>query len=326
MLKQHASVRSGDASAAARVAFAAAVDYPSVWELEREVGEALCGVGAFASAAERFSAIHEWDLVAECLSGAGKREAAREVLTRELEKRPTHARLLCALGDLDDDPTRYEAAWAASNERDARAARSLGRRHQTKREWGDAAVWYQRALAREDSAGAWFNLGFVRMQAGDAADDAEKKVQLAAACAAFARCAAIEGDCADAWANLAACKLRLGLSAHAKHALDRAVRARPDDWRLWENAARCGLALGDVAHAVHALGRSLDLAPSSGRRVAHYGDVVAAAAAAPASPPADASATPALGFDDNPPGCCEPRPQSAHSCPGGGASPARPSM
>ena len=57
-------------------------------------------LGAFVSAAERFKKIHEWDLVIELYAAAGRREDALEVLNRELEQKPDHPRLLCALGDL----------------------------------------------------------------------------------------------------------------------------------------------------------------------------------------------------------------------------------
>ena len=86
-----------------------------------------------------------------------------------------------------------------------------------------------------------------------------------------------EPDCGDAWANLAACRLRTGRFREAKNALERAVRARPEDFRLWENLARCCCALDRTAEAVVALHRILDL--DCKRPVSAYADVIARASA-----------------------------------------------
>ena len=52
------------------------------------------------------------------------------------------------------------------------------------------------------------------------ADSGEEKAQLGKAARAFSRCVQHEPDCGDAWANLAACRLRSGQAAMAKNALD----------------------------------------------------------------------------------------------------------
>jgi len=106
----------------------------------------MASLGAFVSAAERFKKIHEWDLVIELYAAAGRREDALEVLNRELEQKPDHPRLLCALGDLRDDATLHERAWTKSECRDWRAARSLARRHMNKGRWSEACAWYDETV------------------------------------------------------------------------------------------------------------------------------------------------------------------------------------
>ena len=146
LANQHVSQKPGDASPQDRIAFASCVDYPSRWELDGEVAHAMASLGAFVSAAERFKKIHEWDLVIELYAAAGRREDALEVLNRELEQKPDHPRLLCALGDLRDDATLHERAWTKSECRDWRAARSLARRHMNKGRWSEACAWYDETV------------------------------------------------------------------------------------------------------------------------------------------------------------------------------------
>lgn len=276
LANQHITTKTGDACASDRIAFAAAVDYPSRWELDGEVASAMARLGAFVSAAERYAKIHEWDLVIELYAAAGRREEALVVLNRELLLKPDHPRLLCALGDLRDDATLHEKAWNKSGRRDWRAARSLGRRHMNSGRWPEACAWfYETIKARPQASQSWFDLGCCRMRVAEAASDAEdRKAQLGKAARAFSRCVQHEPDCGDAWANLAACRLRCGQTAMAKNALERAVATRPEDWRLWENLARCACMSKRPAEAMHALNRLLDLASVSKRSVGATLDVL----------------------------------------------------
>ncbi|KAH8054506.1 peptide deformylase [Aureococcus anophagefferens] len=204
----HAATRA-DAPAESRAAFAHAVDYPSTWELDREVGGAMAALGAFATAAEHFAKIHEWDRVVECFAASGKRERALA--------------------------------------RDPRPARSLGRRASAAGDWAAAAAWFDKALAaRPQAPESWFNLGCARMKLAErAADGDERDVELDAATRAFSRCATQEPDCGDAWANIAACKLRRRDFAGARSALEAAARTRaakgrqrrpPDEAELEDDA------------------------------------------------------------------------------------------
>jgi tetratricopeptide (TPR) repeat protein len=272
LANQHVSQKPGDASPQDRIAFASCVDYPSRWELDGEVAHAMARLGAFVSAAERFKKIHEWDLVIELYAAAGRREDALEVLNRELEQKPDHPRLLCALGDLRDDATLHERAWTKSECRDWRAARSLARRHMNKGRWSEACAWYDETVKiRPQASQSWFDLGCCRMRL---ADSGEEKAQLGKAARAFSRCVQHEPDCGDAWANLAACRLRSGQAAMAKNALDRAVATRPEDWRLWENLSRCCCMLRRTQEAMVSINRLLDLSMVSKRPVGAILDVI----------------------------------------------------
>ena len=106
------------------------------------------------------------------------------------------------------------------------------------------------------------------------ADSGEEKVQLGKAARAFSRCVQHEPDCGDAWANLAACRLRSGQAAMAKNALDRAVATRPEDWRLWENLSRCCCMLRRTQEAMVSINRLLDLSMVSKRPVGAILDVI----------------------------------------------------
>ena len=117
---------------------------------------------------------------------------------------------------------------------------------------------------RPQASQSWFDLGCCRMRLADVSDE---KAQLGKAARAFSRCVQHEPDCGDAWANLAACRLRSGQAAMAKNALDRAVATRPEDWRLWENLSRCCCMLRRSQEAMVSINRLLDLSMVSKRPV-----------------------------------------------------------
>lgn len=110
------------------------------------------------------------------------------------------ARLYCILGDLENDPAHYHRAWTASNNRYARAQRSLGRYHVKKKSYAEAAEAYTLSLRiNRLNASTWFALGCVQLELSDWSGAVES----------FTRTVQLQDDDAEAWSNLAVALLRL---------------------------------------------------------------------------------------------------------------------
>lgn len=91
--------------------------------------------GMFMSAFELLDAVELSEEAIKCLAMAGRQTEAikkGEEFIKKLESNSktdslTYANMLCMLGDIKRDITFYERAWKESNNRCARAMRSLAR-------------------------------------------------------------------------------------------------------------------------------------------------------------------------------------------------------
>ncbi len=262
---------------------------PARWELEAELAARWISVGGLKSALEIYERLQMWAEIALCYAALDKSERARSILRRQLfessvdvnednqespetwsgpERSPLPAdapRLLCILGDVEQEPRWYERAWEVSNRRYPRAQRALGRYFFARREYTKAVDAYTKSLAvnRLDHPG-WFALGSAKLQLSDWDGAVE----------AYLRAVQLNDEDAESWSNLAAALLKRGPhqaqleSSTASRILDddedpddevrrdsqntrsedpqrykhdalkafiRAARLKYDDWRIWEN-------------------------------------------------------------------------------------------
>ncbi|KAK2069940.1 hypothetical protein P8C59_004480 [Phyllachora maydis] len=111
---------------------------------------------------------------------------------------PNAPRLLCILGDLEDDASHYERAWALSGRRFARAQRALGEWHLRRKQWERARDAYAEAVrVNRLSAEMWSRLGDIQLRLG----------AFEAAAEAYGRAIAaandvVGGEDARTWSNL----------------------------------------------------------------------------------------------------------------------------
>ena len=262
---------SESASAAERLCYIHQLSTPYRWSLEAELASKWVSLGALRTAVEIYERLQMWAEVALCWAATGEEGRAREIVRRQLgmtehsdddserarkskplgaDLPPDAPRLLCILGDIDSDPELYKRAWAVSENRYARAQRSLGKFYMSNRELEKADEAYAESLRIEpQNAGAWFSLGCVRL----AREDWNGSVE------AFTRVVQIEPEDAEAWSNLGAALLRLPTSEvtakevdaeddeipsvsdtqkHAKEALvtfKRAATLKRDKFKMWQN-------------------------------------------------------------------------------------------
>jgi tetratricopeptide (TPR) repeat protein len=199
--------------------------YPSVWELQRENGVRMMEVGMVMTACEMFKKLEMWPLAMDCLAVAGRKQEALDLL-ETLE--PLNARLLVSKGDMTGEAQFYEQAWDMSNQRSARAMRSLGRMKLKEGLLAEAADCFEKSLEINPLFDdIWFKLGSIYLRL----DNKEKATQ------SFVRCVNVNPEHVQAWVNLSAVYAEYGAEyiQEAKHAAGEAVRLAPQAWQFWEN-------------------------------------------------------------------------------------------
>jgi len=269
------------------------VVYPPCWELKKDLAQRYAALGILVSAAQLFEELELWDDVVDCNTRMGRKAQALELVKARLEVHPT-PRMLCALGDLSEAPEstkHYEAAWALSGKRFARAKRLIGReavnlsqacsqseaeerqkdsdktnrglktdvakanrlKDESKAHLVRAGAALSEALALQPGITSdWFVLGTVRMRLEEWQE----------ALTAFSTVVAHAPDSGDAWGNVGAIHLRLKRPDLAVAAFTEGLKASRDSWRMWENKLLASLQvrpLPSAADAAYCATQLLDL-------------------------------------------------------------------
>lgn len=215
--------KSESASAAERLEYIWLLSFSTRWDLEAELASRWVNLGGLRTALDIYERLQMWAEAALCYAATDREEKAKNMVRGQLYE-PTNGgvpdgdnerfegpelsplpadapRLFCILGDIDTDPTMYERAWEVSNQRYARAQRSLARHYLTLNPPAleKAEDAYRKSLhINRINNGAWFALGCVQLELKhweDAIDSFMRTVQL-------------EENDAEAWSNLAAAILR----------------------------------------------------------------------------------------------------------------------
>ncbi|KAK3829317.1 MAG: hypothetical protein J3Q66DRAFT_376789 [Benniella sp.] len=223
---------------------------PSKWEMEKELAERFMTLGVVRSALAIFERLELWEEVIACHQFLDQPEKAKALCRELLAKNPSHARLLCIIGDLDEDPEKYKEAWEVSGHRFARAQRSLGAYYYKHSQLELARASYQEALKINPLfENSWFVLGCVCMQLED----------FDTAINAFVRVVSINHENGEAWNNMAAIHMHRKNPVDAQHALRQALKEKRDSWKIWSNFMYCSMDIGDFSEAILAMGIVVEL-------------------------------------------------------------------
>ncbi|RAL08554.1 TPR-like protein [Aspergillus homomorphus CBS 101889] len=214
--------KSESASAAERLQYVWLMNFSTRWDLEAELATRWVNLGGLRTALDIYERLQMWAEAALCYAATEREDKARQMVRKqlyqptgqdpdddnekfegpELSPLPADApRLLCILGDIDTDPAMYERAWEVSNQRYARAQRSLARHYLTLKPPAleKAEEAYRKSLdINRLNHGAWFALGCVQLELHRWDD----------AIFSFTRTVQLEDTDAEAWSNLAAAILR----------------------------------------------------------------------------------------------------------------------
>lgn len=288
---------------------------PTRWDLEAELASRWVSLGGLRSALDIYTRLEMWAEAALCWAATEREDKARNTVRRELfhatngisddeatedeqwlgparDPAPAEApRLYCILGDIDSSPEMWEKAWEVSNNRYARAQRSLGRYYIAANDFIKGALAYSKALTVDKlNQPAWFAFGCTLLELS----------QFDRAVEAFTRCVQLDDTDAESWSNLGAALMKtdpeaklaaskaekpdgpilddeeesapidtqkeLQATAHntrvdALIALKRAAKLKNDSFRIWDNVLTVAASLSppDYGTMLAAQKRIVDL-------------------------------------------------------------------
>ena len=220
---------SESAPASERLRYIHQLASPPRWKLESELADRWISLGGLRTALEIYERLQMWAEVALCWAANDREDKARKIIRRQLYNSvittstnklleddqdndvgdyrierdplpPDAPRLFCILGDLENSTAAYERAWEVSNQRYARAQRSLGKHYSKNGELSKAGTAYARSLkVNPQNHVIWFALGCIKLEQEDWTGSVD----------AFGRAVQIEDTDAESWSNLAVALLKL---------------------------------------------------------------------------------------------------------------------
>ncbi|KAJ8542463.1 hypothetical protein ON010_g12351 [Phytophthora cinnamomi] len=237
------------APARERMQFVYSLAFPPRYALKRDLAERYFKLGVLGSAVEICEELEMWDDVVKCYQLLDKPMRAERLVRERLEIAPTPF-MWVTLGDLTQEPSHYETAWALSKQRFARAKRSLGRYYFDKGD-PDAAIPHYEDAVRVGPmhTGAWFTLGAMAMRVH----------RWALSMRAFTRVVQLEPDNGEAWGNLGSIHLHNQRFAEAFAVLEEALKQKRHMWQMWENYALCAMETKRYGEAMYAMHQLLDM-------------------------------------------------------------------
>lgn len=177
-----------------RMMFIYCLAFPPMFDLKRELGLRLMGIGAVRSALDWFERLEMWEEIIHCHMAMENEKRAQRVVEERLEVDPNSPMLLCLYGDITKDPAHYEKAWEVSNNRFARAKRSLGSYYYNNQNFEKSIEHYTTALELSPLyPHSWFILGVSAM----------KIERWDTALTAFTHIVQQEPDDGETWCNIA---------------------------------------------------------------------------------------------------------------------------
>lgn len=233
-----------------RIPLCFGVYIPSIPALRKEHGELLVRCGLIGEAVKIFEDLELWDNLIFCYRLLEKKAAAVELIKKRLAEIPNDPRLWCSLGDVTNNDSCYEKALEVSNNRSARAKRSLARSAYNRGEYETSKMLWESAMALNSLyPDGWFALGAAALKARDV----EKALD------GFTRAVQLDPDNGEAWNNIACLHMIKKRSKEAFIAFKEALKFKRDSWQLWDNYGNVAMDVGNVSQALEAIQKVLNI-------------------------------------------------------------------
>ena len=225
---------------------------PPLWEVERLLGKLLLSLGLTKAALEVFLKLEMFDEVIACYTLLELRHKAAEVIKQRIQEKET-PKLWCLLGDATDNLECYHKALNLSNNRSARAYRSIGLHHYFDKDYERCIPLFEKSLDLSSFQPLLvLRLAFSSMEI--------KNWELASK--SYRNYCSFEMDNFEAWNNLANCYIKLGDKQRAWRVMQEAVRCDFDNWKVWDNLMVLSLDIGAFNDVIRSYERILDIKQS----------------------------------------------------------------
>ncbi|PKA64070.1 putative UDP-N-acetylglucosamine--peptide N-acetylglucosaminyltransferase SPINDLY [Apostasia shenzhenica] len=242
--------------AALRMQVSFGIYIPTIPSLRKEYGELSLGCGMVGEALKIFEDLELWDNLIYCYRLLDKRAAAVDLINARLRQDPRDPKLWCSLGDVTNNDSCYEKALEVSNNKSARAMRSLARSAYNKGDYEKSkSLWVSAMALNSLYPDGWFALGAAALKARDI----ERAVD------GFTRAVQLDPENGEAWNNIACLHMINKKSKPAFIAFKEALKFRRNNWQMWENFSHVALDVCNLFQALEATKMVLDL--SSNKRV-----------------------------------------------------------
>ncbi|CAN0914414.1 Tetratricopeptide repeat protein 27 homolog [Linum grandiflorum] len=234
---------------AQRIPFCYVTNIPTIPALKKEYGELLVSCGLVGEALGIFEGLELWDNLIHCNILLDKKPAAVELIRKRLSETPKDPRLWCSLGDVTNDDSCYEKALEVSNNKSARAKRSLARSAYNRGEYDKSKVLWESAMALNSLfPDGWFALGAAALKARD----------LEKALDGFTRAVQLDPDHGESWNNIACLHMMKKRSKESFIAFNEALKYKRDSWEMWENLGHVAMDVDNIWKALEAVQRVVD--------------------------------------------------------------------
>ena len=222
---------------------------PPKWAVQKELGTILLALGSTKAALALYLELECWDEVIVCYNSLQLRHKAAEVIRARLNVKET-ARLWFQLGDATDDISYYKKALELSENKSARAHRSLGLHCYYQKDYSACIEHFNRSLAcSRFQLDVLLRLGFAAIQI----EEWEVGAQ------AYRNYCSLESDNFEAWNNLANCYIKLGQKERAWRVLQESVRCDFGNWKVWDNLMMTSTDVGAFDETLRSYNRILDI-------------------------------------------------------------------
>ncbi|KAL4311721.1 hypothetical protein GQ457_01G008030 [Hibiscus cannabinus] len=233
-----------------RLPFCYAVYIPTIPALRKQYGEILVSCGLIGEALKVFEDLELWDNVIYCYSKLEKKAAAVELIKKQLSIAPNDPKLWCSLGDITHSDACYEKALEVSNDRSARAKRSLAYNAYGRGEYEKSKILWESALALNSMySNGWFALGAAALKARDI----EKALD------GFTRAVQLDPENGEAWNNIACLHMVKKKNKESFIAFKEALKYKRDSWQMWENYSNVAFDVGNTGQALEAIKMVLNM-------------------------------------------------------------------
>lgn len=250
------SVSEPSPGVAQRIPLCFGVYTPTIPALRKEYGELLVRCHLIGEAVKIFEDLELWDNLIFCYRLLEKKAAAVELIKKRLSEMPNDPRLWCSLGDVTNNDACYEKAIEVSNDKSARAKRSLARSAYNRGDYETSKILWESAMALNSLyPDGWFALGAAALKARD----------IQKALDGFTRAVQLDPDNGEAWNNIACLHMINKRSKEAFIAFKEALKFKRNSWQLWENYGHVALDVGNIGQALEAIQKVLDM--TSNKRI-----------------------------------------------------------